>query len=334
MHEESLQSDQMLPETSLYPEVEEILDLIGDGIICVDERGRIILFNRAAEELFGYRSAELIGTAIDALIPMRFHDAHRNHVNAYVSTVVPTRRSMGVGRSVMGLHRSGHEFSLEATLSSHMFAGQRTFTAVVRDVSDRHTAEEKRRLIAAEVAHRLRNTTTVINSIVSMTARSATSLPAFIDALAGRFAAITRMNEVLIGAASIDSNFRSLLLSELAAFQNRDGRIVLEGPDLKIGGRLALDLALLIHELATNAVKYGALSSPEGDIRVGWHITAGDVPALEIVWQENGGPIVTEPKKSGFGSRLISGILSSHGGTTRLTYDPDGIICKVSVALE
>ena len=337
MHEKFLEAARLAPlapHGSFLPEVAEILGLVGDGIVCVDAQGRITLFNRAAEELFGYQSVELIGCAIDVLIPERFRYHHRMDVDAFVGLVAPTSRSMGSGREVVGRHRDGHEFFIEATLSSHVLAGQRTFTAVVRDVSDRQSADEKRRLVAEEVAHRLRNTMAVITSIMSMTARSATSLPEFIKTLVGRFTAISRMNDVLIGGASIDTDFRTLLLSELAVFQDQDRRIELHGSDLKIEGKLALDLALLIHELATNAVKYGALSMVDGGVRVDWHVSADDVPALELVWQENGGPAVTKPEKIGFGSQLIAGILSSHAGTAKLAYDPAGVCCTLSVPLK
>lgn len=317
--------------SAINVDVEEILSLIGDGVVSIDQQGIIVLFNRAAEKLFGYVSAEVLGRPIDVLIPMRFHDRHRTEIVGFVSAAASVHRSMGLGREVMGMHKTGREFAVEATLSSHMFAGQPIFTAVVRDVTERQTADQKRQLIAGEVTHRLRNTMAVVSSVVSMTARGAASVPDFVSALMGRLSAISRTNDALICGTQNNADLRTLLLSELAAFQNQDGRIKLVGPDVQIEGKLALDLALIFHELATNATKYGALSNADGAIEVDWKISLNTHPALELAWRENGGPAVTLPEKGGFGSQLISRIIRSRGGVTKISYDPSGVCCTVSL---
>lgn len=320
-----------LPRSAINVDVEEILSLIGDGVVSIDQQGIIILFNRAAEELFGYLSAEVLGRPIDVLIPMRFHDRHRTEIIGFVSASASAHRSMGVGREVMGMHKTGREFAVEATLSSHRFAGQPIFTAVVRDVTERQTADQKNQLIAGEVAHRLRNTMAVVSSVVSMTARGAASVPDFVSTLTGRLSAISRTNDALICGTQNNAGLRALLLSELVAFQNRDGRIKLIGPDFQIEGKLALDLALIFHELATNAAKYGALSNADGAIEIEWKLSLDTPPALELAWRESGGPAVTSPDRFGFGSQLISRILRSRGGVTRVSYDPSGVCCTVSL---
>ena len=152
---------------------------------------------------------------------------------------------------------------------------------MVRDITDRQTAEQKRELIAEEVAHRLRNTMAVVSSVFSITARGAASLPDFISTLAGRFAAISRTNDALIGGTS-NAGLRPLLLSELAAFQNQEGRVTLVGQDVQLEGKLALDLTLIFHELATNAVKYGALSIAGGTVGIDWHLSSDDL--LFLTW--------------------------------------------------
>ena len=312
---------------------EEILSLIGDGVVGIAQDGRIILFNRAAELLFGYTSAELIGCPIEVLIPMRFHDKHRKDVDGFVSAAAPTRRPMGVGREVLGRHKNGREFPVEATLSRHVFAGQPISMAVVRDVTEKENAEQQRQLIAGEVAHRLRNMMAVVISIVSLTARRATSLPDFTSSLLGRLTALSRTNDALIGEMCTDPNLRSLLHSELAAFGHDVVRFTLTGPDVQIEGKLALNLGLIFHELATNAAKYGAFSVSEGEIHVDWHIDAGKAPTLKLSWQETGGPAVEVPTRKGFGSQLIGRILSPYNGKAEISYDASGILCTISVPL-
>ena len=314
-------------------DAEEILSLVGDGVVSIDRKGRIILFNRAAEDLFGFSSEELVGCPIDALIPARFHDKHRQDVDGFVLPMTAVRRSMGAGRTVLGIHKDGRELAIEATLSRHMFAGQQTFTAVVRDVTDRETAERRRQLVAGEVAHRLRNTMAIVNSIVTMTARGATSVPAFVEALTGRFTALSRTNDALIGGTWATVGLRELLLLELAPYHNEGSRIALTGPSVQLSARFALALALVFHELATNAVKHGALSVSDGKIMIDWTLSAAEVPVLDLVRREQRGPTVVPPTRRSFGSHLIDRSLHGCGGQTELTFPPNGVCCAIVLPL-
>ena len=112
-----------LPRSPLTSDVDDVLSVIGDSVVSIDQHGLIILFNRAAGALFGYVSAEVLGHPIDVLIPARFQNRHRTDVSGFVSAKAPEHRSMGVGREVMGRHKNGREFAIEATLSSQTFAG-------------------------------------------------------------------------------------------------------------------------------------------------------------------------------------------------------------------
>jgi PAS domain S-box-containing protein len=326
------QSETSLP-MPFNSDAEEILSLVGDGVVSIDWRGRIILFNRAAEDLFGFSSEELVGCPIDVLIPARFHDRHRQDIESFVVPAVPVRRSMGAGRTVLGVHKDGRELVIEATLSRHMLAGQQTFTAVIRDVTDRESADQRRLLVAGEVAHRLRNTMAVVNSIVALTARGKTSVPDFVEALLGRFTAISRTNDALIGGTWDTTSVSELLLSELAPYHGESGRIALSGPEVRLDGKLALALALIFHELATNAAKHGSLSTPEGTIQVEWQLQPGQPPVLSLKWRELGGPEVSPPTRRSFGSRLISRSLHGYDGTAELTFPTQGACCSIVLPL-
>nr|WP_295664203.1 HWE histidine kinase domain-containing protein [Polymorphobacter sp.] len=320
------------PRARFEPGVEEILSLVGDGVVSIDRDGLIILANRAAEELFGYTAGELVGCPVDVLIPARFHQAHRAEVSVFAAPSTSEQRAMAAGREVVGRHRSGHEFAIEATLSRYLFGGEQIYTAVIRDVSARKTDEQQRQLLASEVAHRLRNTMAVVASIVTLTARQAVSIDDYRDALLGRLAAISRTNDELINGASADARLGALITSELAPFRHRPGSIVLAGPEVRILARQALDLALLLHELATNAAKYGALSVPTGTIAIEW-VCARPAGVLDLVWQESGGPVVIPPTRRGFGSQLISRCLRGHHGVVDLTYPAEGVRCAVTLPL-
>ena len=310
-----------------------ILSLIGDAVVSTDSDGQIILFNRAAEGFFGYSTSEILGQSIDVIIPMRFHDQHREDHRRFISARVETRRTMGAGREVLGRRKDGTEFAVEVTLSRHLIDGRSIGTAVIRDVNDRKVDEKQRELVANEVAHRLRNAMAVVTSIVSLTARAASSTAEFKDALLGRFAAISRTNEALIRRSSSEASLRELLESELEPYQCDDGRISLEGPDIAIDREVAVALAMVIHELATNASKHGALSTPTGRLEVQWQDTAPDKRVLEMTWRETGGPAVSPPTRRGFGSELIAKSLRGHGGKAELKYLAGGVECVLRLPL-
>ncbi len=275
----------------------------------------------------------MIGVPIEVLVPTRFRDQHRDDHQRFGATAISTRRAMGAGREVMGQRKDGSELAIEVSLSRQFIDGRQIGTAVIRDVSDRRAEEKLRHLIANEVAHRLRNTMAIANSIVSLTARTASSTGELKTSLLSRFNAISRTNESLIRRSWIEASFRELLESELAPYRNDTDRMVLDGPDVVIDPGIAVALALVFHELGTNASKYGSLSTPTGQLEVRWRTELMESRVLEVLWRETGGPIVATPTRRGFGSELISNSLRGHGGRAELSYLAAGLNCTLSVPL-
>ena len=154
------------------PSVEEILSCIADAVISTDEQGKILLFNPAAEKLFGHPATEVLGTSIQRLVPPRFREAHAYHVANFGSAPSEAARAMGGEREVFGLRRDGNEFPAEAMLSRRFIGRKAVLTVVIRDVSDRIARDEQRNLIASETAHRFKNIMAVVNAMISLTARS------------------------------------------------------------------------------------------------------------------------------------------------------------------
>ena len=315
------------------PDFQAILSLIGDAVVSTDHTDRIILFNRAAEALFGYSASDALGRPLDILIPARFRDQHRKDHSRFFAVDAELRRTMAAGREVLGRRKDGTELAIEVSLSRQLIDGQQIGTAIIRDVSDRKVGEKQRQLLTDEVAHRLRNTMAVINSIVTLTARNASSAADFKTMLLGRFAAISRTNESLIRHSWIEASLRELLDSELAPYRSDDDRITLEGPDTAIDREVAVAMALVFHELATNASKYGALSVATGRLEVRWRVVGTETRVLEVLWQETGGPVVVPPTRRGFGSDLIANNLRGHGGMTELSYPVTGVTCSLSLPL-
>ncbi|GJD52013.1 hypothetical protein OPKNFCMD_4775 [Methylobacterium crusticola] len=209
-------------------------------------------------------------------------------------------------------------------------AAARTRTAVARQ-----RAEERQSLLNHELSHRLKNTLAVVQAIAAQTLRNAPSLEAARDSLATRLIALGKAHDILLAAGIRSAGVAALAAGALALHDDRQARIALAGPDLQIGPAAALSLALMLHELATNAVKYGALSVPEGRVSVRWAIEGEAAAArFTLTWREAGGPAVTPPLRRGFGSRLIErGLAGAVSGTVTLAFEPAGVVCTLAAPL-
>lgn len=202
------------------------------------------------------------------------------------------------------------------------------------DVTDRVLNAAHQRLLLDELNHRVKNNLATVQSIAAMTARTAEDLPAFQESFQGRLSALARTHDVLAHNAWEAMDLRALIAGTLSPFG--EARFVLRGPSAPLNARQALALGLILHELTTNAVKYGALSSDNGQVEVVWDIAreANDRHRLNLEWRERGGPPAREPVRRGFGSRLIERSVSTDlGGTAHLDWRPDGLRCLISALL-
>lgn len=215
--------------------------------------------------------------------------------------------------------------------------------AFARNVADRVQvgigrlrAEEQQVLLNRELSHRMKNTLAMVQAIAAQTIRTAPDLTSAGTALSARLIAMGRAHDILLSGTSEHTNLEAVVRAALAIHDDAQlGRLRLRGPLVRVGSKAALSLALVLHELATNASKYGALSTSEGHVSVDWVIEAkGAEPSVQIRWIEQGGPRVVPPKQRGFGSRLIerglSGIISA---SVRLAYPPEGAICELTANL-
>lgn len=319
-------------ESILGPSASELVSLIGDGVISTFADGRIILFNKSAEKLFGYSHDEVIGHSVEILLPTRFHEGHRQNIQDFAGITTPVQRTMGARREVFGQHKDGHEFIIEASLSRQFVRGTVVLTVVVRDVSERKRLDELRRLLALESAHRFRNILTVVSSIVSLTARGAVSVDAFAQSLQVRLEALARAQDVLLHQGEGGADLRQLIQSELSPYSGRTaGRITIDGPSVALASQTAINIALVIHELATNAAKYGSLSVSDGKTFVQWSLEgATDQKRLLLDWTERDGPAVSAPTRRGFGTELIR---RSLGQETHLAFEPEGLHAHFQISL-
>ncbi|HTH99365.1 MAG TPA: HWE histidine kinase domain-containing protein [Acidisoma sp.] len=199
--------------------------------------------------------------------------------------------------------------------------------AVLRTLVERqHAAEERALLLAQEMRHRVRNLMGLVIAISHQTGRQARGLDDFLEQFGGRMEALSAAL-ALEPEAATDTQAMDLdgLIARVLAPFGHD-RCSLAGPVLPVAPPAASALALVLHELATNAVKYGALSVPEGRVEIGWRLTES---RTEIEWREIGGPPVSEPSSRGFGSRLIQSAFARSQGEARIVYASSGVQCLI-----
>lgn len=181
--------------------------------------------------------------------------------------------------------------------------------------------------LVSELAHRNRNALFVIMAIVSQSARTANSAEEAERIINARLAALLRAQEVILHADGASARLGLLLQRALEPFDL--SRIAISpGPEVQVESDVAVGLGLLFHELATNALKYGALSQQEGGVRIDWRQEAG---VTRLLWREAGGPLVSEPAKKGFGARLLETALVPQGGKAERRFEPDGLVCELQI---
>ena len=185
--------------------------------------------------------------------------------------------------------------------------------------------ENFRKLAVEELAHRLKNKLATIQSIISFQLRDE---PQTKDAILSRLSALSATDDLIMAAQGRGARIRDVLSAELRPYGA--SRISIEGPDCLLSPKLALTMALLAHELATNAAKYGALSNSLGKLSITWSLSSEE---LNLEWRESDGPVVTPPTHRGFGVRLLSRALDQFGGTVETTFELTGLVCKLKVTL-
>ena len=195
---------------------------------------------------------------------------------------------------------------------------------------ERKAAFDRDQLLMAELDHRVKNTLANIQALVVQTSRSANSLTGFVEGLDGRIQSMAKAHSLLSESRWEGVSIDRLLLEELDFYSARSHAIALHGPNIVLTPKSALSLSLAIHELATNAAKFGAFSVAAGGVEVIWQIGTGG--SIEICWRETGGPVVVRPSRKGFGTTLIERALAMEtGGGATISYPATGIVCEVSL---
>lgn len=294
-----------------------------DGVVVMTKAGTVAGWNKVAERTFGWSAAEVEGRRMsEVIIPDRYREAHERGLQHYLSTGEgPVLDKM---IEIEALHRDGHELPVELSITVTEQAGEPVFLGFLRDISERREAIRRQDLLIAELNHRAKNLLGVVAGIAHQSARGAESLDAFMPAFSGRLACLGRAHEILTANAWEDAPMGEVVDALLGPYATGpDPHLTFHGPVLFLSPRQLLSLSMLIHELTSNAVKYGALSTPSGRIHLGWKL---DGEQLHLDWHETGVSDVAPPERQGFGTKMIElSVRHELRGTSEAQWNRDGL---------
>ena len=208
------------------------------------------------------------------------------------------------------------------------------YVGMLQDITDLTLAARRQQFLMHELNHRVKNTLASVQSIARLSLRRGQDVDQARDRLTDRLIALAGAHDILTRENWEAAEVTDIVAAAIAPFEVTGvSRFRLDGPAVRIAPKIAVALALALHELATNAAKYGALSVDSGLVEIGWRVE-GPTPDLVFDWRERGGPTVVEPTRTGFGSRLLTqGLAVEFGGQARLSYEPKGLTCRIVAPL-
>jgi len=300
-----------------------------DAIISKTLEGRITSWNAGATRIFGYEASEMIGQSIFRIIPPELQGEEHEilarlqrggRIDHYETVrVAKDGRRIDVSLTVSPLHdRSGKVIGA---------------SKVGRDITDRKRAEKLQRVLTEELSHRVKNTLATVQAIASQSLMRAKSSGDFVSGFAGRLQALANAHTLLTRTQMQGADVMALVGEQVLIGAANGDKISCSGPSLMLDPQTAVHLALVLHELATNARKYGSLSVPSGRLSVTWEMRSNGGCSLLLSWKESDGPEVSAPRTHGFGRALIDQTVRSHGGRTSVHYRRDGLRWEIELPL-
>jgi PAS domain S-box-containing protein len=311
-----------------------IVNTVVDAIITIDDRGTVETLNPAAAQVFGYRPEEVVGRNVKMLMPDSYGHEHDRYIRDYLTT--GHAKVIGLGREVVGQRKDGSVFPMELAVSEMMVSGRRMFTGVVRDISQRKQAEEHQRLLVAELDHRVKNILAQVAVVATSTRRESRSVEQFLRSLDGRIQSMAAAHDLLSSSGWQGVGLNALVHNQMAPYIAGEN-MKISGAEVTLSAAETQAVAMVLHELVTNAAKYGALSTPDGQVSVRWdrRTNGHGVGNFLFVWRELGGPRVAREAPRGYGTRLIRDLIPHElGGRVDLVFASDGVTCTIEIPLE
>lgn len=294
------------------------------GIGEVDQDGRFIRANEQFSVITGYSLEELRGkTFLDITHPSELTDER----NRFVEHWAGSRDAYTVEKRYIRKDGSVVWVELAASLVRNEDGSSAYGVRIVRDITDKKRAEEQQRLLLQELNHRVKNTLSVVQGLAHQTFKSGGAPVHLVQSFEGRLGALAAAHNLLMKQTWEATPIRDAAEAALHPFQSAQRRIHVDGPALLLMPSATVSLTLSLHELATNAAKYGALSNDNGTVELQWEIEA---ETLTLLWREHGGPSVAPPRKAGFGTKLLERVVASDlGGRVTIDFATAGVVCTI-----
>lgn len=299
------------------------------AVLEIDANLRIVSWYRSAEREIGFSAQDVLGLKVEDapfLAPADrpgFVEGMRALLGGEDRRETQVHRFLRAG----GALREGEWYC-----SSLAGTGSRGASVMIEllDVTERHRAEETQRLLIGELNHRVKNTLATVQAIASQGFRHARSAEDFQQSFSGRLQSLARAHSLLSTTTWEPAGLRSLIADQVVLGALSEERLRLSGPDVDLPPELALRFSLILHELATNAHKYGAFSNETGTVALDWSLTR---QVLSLTWTERGGPPVAVPERRGFGSTLIESSMKADGARIGADYAPEGVRWQLDLPL-
>ena len=312
-------------EEDLHQE-QRLVELSHDPIFIWDYDDGVVFWNRGSEDLYGYSSQEALGKRKDQLLATQVPG----------SSFAALRAKLLAEGSYSGevRHRTkdGRELIIETRIVLNTMGGKRLALESTRDVTERKQWDKRQQLLLGELAHRVRNTLAVVQAIAHQSLRTSKSSQDFVERFDGRLAALASAHTLLVNSDWLGADLATLAQSQMEPYTtDNPDRVQIGGEEMTLPADLATPFGLILHELATNAAKHGALSRPRGSVAIKWTVSGNDPRSVKVVWREQGGPKVQQPTTSGFGSALIENGIP--GATVKREFKPAGLICTIELPL-
>ena len=305
-----------------------IIESSDDAILSTDLGMVITSWNQGAERLYGYTAEEAVGRPVTMLLP----DDRMDEEVGIIERICRGERI--APHETRRLRKDGRVADVSLSVAP-VYDEQGSIigtSKIARDIGARKEAERLQSLLMGEMTHRVKNVLATVQAIARQTFAGNGDLESARLAFDARIMSLSNAHDLLTRETWDGADLAEVIAKAVDPYPREHFEI--GGPPVRLPPRVVLAMSLALHELATNAAKYGALSEPEGRVAITWALCDGDPPRFALHWQERGGPPVTAPAQKGFGSRLIEGVLAAElNGEVALAYEPAGLVCTVEAPL-
>lgn len=303
-----------------------LIELSHEAILVWDLETGISMWNEGCENLYGYSRSEAMGARTHDLLKTR----HDMSAEAFDQLLLTEGEWTG---ELLHMAKDGSEVWVDSRQELVRFGDRNVVLETNRDITERRRADETRNILLGELAHRVKNTLAIVQSIARQTARNSKTTNQFVASFGDRLQALSSAHNVLTETNWRGAELGALLNIQLAGEAAYPAKFDIHGPSVFIGSQTALQLNLIVHELASNARRHGALTRPAGRVAISWRVQEGVPRRLHLTWREAGGPPVSPPARHGFGLTLISRATNPQTVQAQVAFEPSGVVCHMAADL-